>query len=48
MLPVTHKSAPGLCLTGSIWVLQVRGEEGYNGQVSQGVIKHVETGSFRE
>lgn len=47
VFPVTLKSVPGLCLTGSIWVLQVRGYEGYNGKVSQGMIKHAETGSFR-
>lgn len=48
VLPVTHNSAPVLCLTGSIWVLQVRGYEGHSGQVSQGVIKCVETASLRE
>ena len=48
VLPVAHKSVPVLCLTGSIWVLSARGDEGHNGQVSQGVIKSAETASFRE
>lgn len=35
-------------MTGSIWALQVRGWEGYNGSAVQGEIKHAETASFRE
>lgn len=42
MLPVTHKSAPGVCRTGSIWDVAGQGRWSYNGHVSQRVIKCAE------